>query len=114
MAGKFRETVIHDVPKEKAQPKTSEEKNEEIAVGHPEQSGECFAVTGDILSGGDQNCRLNRTEVRVADQGAFDQMQKMCCIWCVIFFPMILDRGTHADFSARNDTMTDLDVGVSL
>ena len=32
MTGKFRETVIHQVePKEKAEPKTSEEKNEEIA-----------------------------------------------------------------------------------
>ncbi|WP_276652719.1 DUF1674 domain-containing protein [Thalassospira lucentensis] len=32
MTGKFRETVIHQVePKDKAEPKTSEEKNEEIA-----------------------------------------------------------------------------------
>ena len=31
MAGKFRETVIHEVAKEKAEPKTSEEKNEAIA-----------------------------------------------------------------------------------
>ncbi|OSQ50016.1 DUF1674 domain-containing protein [Thalassospira alkalitolerans] len=31
MAGKFRETVIHRVQQEKVEPKTSEEKNVEIA-----------------------------------------------------------------------------------
>lgn len=74
-------------------------------MGDPEKPGKRATVESDIFFGGNDERRLQRCQPLVSRLKLRDQTEKLFCLALIL---------AHEASRLRNDTMIDLEVGVSL